>query len=187
MGTSHPHRRSRSRLRSLHRGAVLPRRPRGDRSTDPRASDRGASAGRGARARRPTRRRDDHVKIQASPPPADNAGGRRPGVLRVLRTSLTSGSAYGGRPVSVGKGSPKCGRLPSRSRRCRVRLPCVVVPPIPVAGRPHRRGYCPFVRCSVKASIVGRSPERSRRCRRAICGSQAVSPILRGRMLGFLR
>ena len=59
-------------------------------------------------------------------------------------------SAWRGGPVSVGKGSARCGRLPSRSR-CRVRASCLVASPAPLlSDRRHRRGYCPFVVGSVK-------------------------------------
>jgi hypothetical protein len=88
------------------------------------------------------------------------ARGRWPGMSLFLRTSLTSSSRTR-RMVSVGK-QPASGRLPSRSRECRVRALCVAVRPIQRArDRCHQSWYCPFscrrfrIRCENRRRMFG--------------------------------
>lgn len=78
---------------------------------------------------------------------------RRPRLLRTANAEQTklcevpehrSPPFRGSRPVSVGKRPPKCGRLPSRSRCCRVRLPCLATPCAGLSSGHWRQSwYCP--------------------------------------------
>jgi hypothetical protein len=59
----------------------------------------------------------------AQPAPARHAGAPKSGLLRFLRTSLTSAFRVSRRVGErEGKRSARCERLPSRSRRCRARI-----------------------------------------------------------------
>ena len=79
---------------------------------------------------------------------------RRPRVLRAANAEQTelcevcehrSPPFRGSRSVSVGKRPFKCGPLPSRSRCCRVRLPCLATPSAGLgSGQWRQRWYCPF-------------------------------------------
>jgi hypothetical protein len=133
--------------RGAHRDSRIPSRKPACRSPGPTANNTARSAGQAAARRSGIRSHHRQVRRLT----ASSASGQRSGLLRVLRTSLTSTSAYRGGPVSVGKRPLKCGRLPSRSRRCRVRSSCLAAPPTqPASGRCHQRGYCPFARSWVK-------------------------------------
>jgi len=62
-------------------------------------------------------------RMLAQPAPARHAGAPKSGLLRFLRTSLTSAFRVSRRVGErEGKRSARCERLPSRSRRCRARI-----------------------------------------------------------------
>jgi hypothetical protein len=110
------------------------------------ANGKQGEADHDAHREQPSRRVDCCRKSQTPRPHAHCACGWRQDMWRVLRTSLTSVSAYRGGGERAGKRSTRSDRLPTRGRRCRDPSFAVVPLAQPAPDSCHRRGYCPSVR-----------------------------------------
>ena len=130
------------------------------RSPGPIASGTGGLAGEAA-ARRSGDQFREFSRMLARPTPARHAAAHESGLLRFLRTSLTSTFRVSRRVGErEGKRSARCDRLPSRSRRCRARISILVaaLARLPAELLPPR-GYCPSGSPQIKsAHLTDRGP-----------------------------
>jgi hypothetical protein len=141
----------------------------------PIASEPAGLAGEGA-ARRCGDQPREFSRMHAQPAPAWLADDQRPGLLRFLRTSLTSTFRVSRRVGErEGERSARCDRLPSRSRRCRARisiLAAALVRLLPSSC--HQGGTAHLTFRRLKDLITGPWSERSA-LKHHIQASQAIS------------